>query len=42
MQQLLEKQLMESLILVQTSKAADLIRKAHSNEIKGQGYISRS
>jgi hypothetical protein len=42
MQQLLEKQLMESLILVQTSKAADLIRKAHSNEIKGQGYISGS
>jgi hypothetical protein len=33
---------MESLVLVQTSKAADLIRKARSDEIKGQGYISRS
>jgi ribonuclease HI len=41
MQQLLEKRLMESLLMVQTSKAADLIRKAHSDEIKGQGYISR-
>jgi hypothetical protein len=42
MQQLLEKRLMESLLMVQTSKAADLIRKARSDEIKGQGYISGS
>ncbi|KAF4248432.1 hypothetical protein CNMCM8980_005985 [Aspergillus fumigatiaffinis] len=36
MRQLLEKQLMESLLMVQTSKAADLIRKARSDET-GQG-----
>jgi hypothetical protein len=41
MQQLLEKRLMESFLLVQTSTAADLIRKARSDEIKGQGYMSR-
>jgi hypothetical protein len=41
MQQLLDKRLMESLLMVQTSKAADLIRIARNDEIKGQGYISR-
>jgi ribonuclease HI len=41
MQQLLEKRLMESFLMVQTSTVADLIRKARSDEIKGQGYISR-
>ncbi|KAI3053336.1 hypothetical protein CBS147353_11489 [Aspergillus niger] len=40
MQQLLEKHVMESFLRLQTSKAAHLIRKARTDEIKGQGYVS--
>lgn len=39
-QQLLEKQLMKSFLRLQTNKTADLIRKARTDEIKKQKYIS--
>ncbi|EAW08081.1 uncharacterized protein ACLA_028060 [Aspergillus clavatus NRRL 1] len=39
MQQILENRLMESLLQIQTGKAADFIKEARSEETRGQGSM---